>query len=233
MIDLRCGDCLELMKDIPDNSIDLIVTDPPYLQVDGGRTSKKFNTGVRNKKSNIVSKMSSFDNEQIYKFLNIVKPKMKIFNVYIFCSRLQIPYYLNWAIENKYKFDVLIWDNVLIWDKMNYGLISRVHFAPNIEYIIRINEKGLNKLEDKTSYYQKIKRYSRPKNKLHEAEKPVELLKEFIELSSNENDVILDCFMGSGSTGIACKNLNRNFIGIELDKNYFEIAKKRIEKVEV
>lgn len=225
MIDLRHGDCLELMKDIPNKSIDLLLTDPPYLQVDGGRTSKKFNTGVRSKKSEIVSKMSNFDKEQIYKFLDTVKPKMKSFNAYIFCSRLQIPYYLNWAIDNKYKFDVLV------WDKMNYGLISRVHFAPNIEYIIRINKKGLNKLEDKSNYYQKIKRYPRPKNKLHEAEKPKEIFKEFIELSSNENDVVLDPFMGSCPVGEVCKELDRDFIGIELDKHYFEIAKERIENV--
>lgn len=222
MIDLRCGNCLELMKNIPDKSVDLVVTDPPYLQVKGGCKSKIFNVGIREKKSKVVSQMSDFGKEQIYKFLNTVKPKMKMFNAYIFCSRLQVPYYLNWAIENKLNFDILV------WDKMNYGLISRTHFAPNIEYIIRINKKGLNKLENKSNYYQKIKRYKRPQNKIHEAEKPIELLKEFIELSSSENGIILDPFMGSGSTGVACLNTNRNFIGIELDEKYFEIAKERI-----
>ena len=79
-------------------------------------------------------------------------------------------------------------------------------------------------------FYQKIHKFKRPSNKLHEAQKPVELLKRFILLSSNENDTVLDCFMGSGSTGVACINTNRNFMGIELDKHYFEIAKERIEK---
>jgi DNA modification methylase len=225
MIDLRQGDCLELMKDIPDKSIDLVVTDPPYLQVKGGCKSKIFNVGIREKSSKVVSQMSDFGEYQIYKFLDTVKPKMKVFNAYIFCSRLQVPYYLEWALKNKMNFDILI------WDKMNHGLISRTHFAPNIEYIIRINKKGLNKLENKTSYYQKIKKYKRPQNKIHEAEKPIDLLKEFIELSSKENDTILDCFMGSGTTGVACKELNRSFIGIELDEKYFEIAKNRIEGV--
>ena len=225
MIDLRQGDCLELMKDIPDSSIDLIVTDPPYLHIKGGCKSKRLNVGCRDVNSNVVSNMSDFDKKQIYTFLNILKPKMKVFNAYIFCSRLQVPYYLDWALENKMNFDILI------WDKINYGLISRTHFAPNIEYIIRINKKGLNKLENKTNYYQKIKKYKRPQNKIHEAEKPIELLKEFIKLSSNENDTILDCFMGSGSTGVACVNTNRNFIGIELDENYFNIAKERINNI--
>jgi site-specific DNA-methyltransferase (adenine-specific) len=69
-------------------------------------------------------------------------------------------------------------------------------------------------------------------NKTHPTEKPVELNKIFILNSSNEKDVVLDCFMGSGSTGVACLNTNRNFIGIELDKDFFEIAKKRIEDTE-
>ena len=79
-------------------------------------------------------------------------------------------------------------------------------------------------------FYQKIHKFKRPTNKLHEAQKPTVLLERLILLSSNENDTVLDCFMGSGSTGVACKNLNRNFIGIELDEKYFNIAKERIEK---
>ena len=67
-------------------------------------------------------------------------------------------------------------------------------------------------------------------NKQHPTEKPIELMKLYIENSSNQNDTVLDPFMGSGSTGVACKNINRNFIGIELDENYFNIAKKRIEE---
>ena len=64
---------------------------------------------------------------------------------------------------------------------------------------------------------------------VHPAQKPVELLERFIRVSSAENDIVLDPFMGSGSSGVACKRLNRNFIGIELDKNYFDVAKERIE----
>ena len=65
---------------------------------------------------------------------------------------------------------------------------------------------------------------------VHSTEKPIELLTKFINMSTNENDVVLDCFMGSGSTGVACMNINRKFIGIELDNNYFDIASKRIEE---
>ena len=224
MIDLRHGDCIELVKDIPDKSVDLLLTDPPYLHIKGGCKSKGLNKGVRDTKSKVVSNMSDFGEKEINEFLDIVKPKMKIFNAYIFCSKLQIPYYLNWALKNKCQFDVLI------WDKDFTGIISRKFFAPNIEYIIRIYKKGLNQL-DESKYYQKIKRYKRPKNKVHEAEKPVELLKEFIMLSSNNEDIILDMFMGSGTTGQAVLEVgNRKFIGIEKDEKHFSIAKERIEE---
>ena len=222
--ELHKGDCLEVIKNLPNKSVDLLLSDPPYLHVKGGCKSKVFNKGVRDSESKVVSDMSDFGEIEINEFLDTVKPKMKVFNAYIFCSKLQIPYYLNWALRNKYQFDMLI------WDKMNYGLISRKFFAPNIEYIIRIYKKGLNTIEGNSEYYQKIKRYKRPKNKIHEAEKPVDLLKEFILLSSNENEVILDCFMGSGSTGQAVLEVggNRKFIGIEKDDKYFDIAYNRI-----
>lgn len=74
-------------------------------------------------------------------------------------------------------------------------------------------------------------RYHTVKGKLHPTQKPVDLLKYLIQVSSNENDVVLDSFMGSGSTGVACINTNRNFIGIELDENYFNIAKDRINNL--
>lgn len=77
MIDLRQGDCLELMKDIPDKSIDLIVTDPPYLHIKGGCKSKRLNVGCRNVNSNVVNNMSDFGEQQIYTYLDNVKKKMK------------------------------------------------------------------------------------------------------------------------------------------------------------
>lgn len=230
MIDLRHGDCLYLMKDIPDKSIDLIVTDPPYLHIKGGCKSKRLNVGCRDVKSNVVSNMSDFGEQRIYTYLDNVKKKMKKFNMYVFCSKLQIPYYLNWALKNKLQYDVLF------WYKNTNRMISTKFYASNVEYIIRIYGNGCslnNILNDngkaKSELYQKIFSYDTPKNKIHEAQKPIELLERLILLSSKEKDTIIDPFMGSGTTGVACKNLNRNFIGIELDDKYFEIAKKRIE----
>lgn len=231
MIDLKSGDCLELIKEIPNESIDLLITDPPYLHIKGGMKSKRLNVGVRGSKSEVVSKMSDFNEQEIYKFLNEVKNKMKKINMYIFCSKLQIVYYLNWAIKNKYQYDLLF------WYKNTNRMISTKFYASNVEYIIRIYDKGCSLKSRKnengkaiSELYQKIFIYDTPKQKIHEAQKPIEILKKIILVSSEENDTILDCFMGSGTTGVACVELNRNFIGIEIDEHYFKIAKERIEE---
>jgi site-specific DNA-methyltransferase (adenine-specific) len=80
-----------------------------------------------------------------------------------------------------------------------------------------------------TRYPNAIQKFNSDKEKLHPTQKPVALLEYLIKTYTNENDTVLDFTMGSGSTGVACKNTNRNFIGIEMDKNYFDIAKNRIE----
>lgn len=223
MIDLRQGDCLEIMKDIPDKSIDLVVTDPPFLYVKGGCKGR-----VINKKIGI--EMGQFGKEKVFSFLNLANRKLKRTNFYCFCSRLQLPIYFEWIVKNKKNFDLLIWDKTKIDIKFSKS------FCNDIEYIIRIYDNGvsLNKILNSSnkvdsSYYCKLQEYAQPKGE-HLTPKPIELLKKYILLSSNENDTILDCFMGSGSTGVACVRTNRNFIGIELDENYFNIAKKRIDE---
>ena len=83
-----------------------------------------------------------------------------------------------------------------------------------------------------SSYYCKLQKYPQPKLKQHPTPKPIDLIEKYIILSTKENDIVLDLFMGSGTTGVACVNTNRNFIGIELDQRYFEIAKERIYKAQ-
>lgn len=86
-----------------------------------------------------------------------------------------------------------------------------------------------NREGDTNKYPRQLMKYSRPHPPIHPTQKPVELIEELILTYSNENDVILDFTMGSGTTGVACNNIGRNFIGIEIDENYFNIAKQRIE----
>lgn len=218
-------DCIKAMEQL--NAIgvkvDAVITDPPFLHIKGGMKSKTLNKGVRASDNKIVSEMSDFGKEKIYDFLDKVKQLQNKVNVFVFCSKLQIPYYLNWSLENKCQFDLLV------WDKCFGGIISHKFFSTSYEYIIRLYEKGLQTI-DNPEYYQKVQRFKRENNKLHPAQKPLELIKRLVELSTVQGEMILDPFMGSGTTGEACGDLKRDFIGIELEKNYFDIAQNRLLK---
>ena len=125
--------------------------------------------------------------------------------------------------------------NILTWNKTNPTPATNGTYLPDIEYCLVFKENGTPKYND--GYELKSKWYISPINKKdkdlykHPTIKPLDLVKRHILHSSNEGDTILDCFMGSGTTGVACKELNRNFIGIELDDEYFEIAEKRINGI--
>lgn len=231
MIDLRQGDCLELMKDIPDKSIDLVVIDPPYdfmsKHYSFGKTyagAGAFGTLSRTyhkelDDSNIITGI----NEDVLKELIRVQKKV---NIYIWCSKEQILKYMNFFKD--YNMDLLT------WHKTNPVPTCSNKYLSDTEYILFFREKGVKIYG---TYATKKKYYVTPTNKedkklyKHPTIKPLEIIENLIINSSQENDTILDCFMGSGTTGVACKNLNRNFIGIELDEKYFNIAKERINNV--
>lgn len=232
-------DCLEGMKRIPESSIDLIITDPPYLHVKGGMKSKVFNTGrVWSADSHMVTKMSDFDKKEIFNFLDASLRVLKKANMYIFCSKLQLIHYFEYISEyntNVPKSRALKYD-LLIWDKLDNGMMSSKFHASDIEYIVRIYEPGvsLNKVwsEDgkkaDSDHYMKLQSFKKP-NGEHTTQKPVELIERLIRISSHENDLVFDPFMGSGTTAISAINTNRNFIGFELDEDYCRQANERIE----
>lgn len=225
------------INSVPDSSVDLVITDPPYEHVMGCMKSKKFNTGTIMRDSSYMNKsMSQFGHDQVFEFLDLVIPKMKKVNMYIFCSKLQLAHYFDYINQHKkLKFDLLIWDKSSPENK--YSMKSSKFYAQDIEYVVRIYQSGvsLNKIWNKdnthadSSYYMKRQKFAKPKGN-HETMKPTELLEQYLLLSSNEGDLILDPFMGSGSTGVACVNTNRNFIGIELEEKYYNISNPRIEE---
>jgi len=227
-------DCLEGMDLMIKQGIkvDAIITDPPFLHVKGGMKSKRINTGSYKAESFVNTSMRDFDEPQIYNLLDKAKSLFNgSFNGYFFCSKLQIVSYLKWTQENKLKYDVLI------WDRQKNSLISTKFYTSNIDYVIRIYGKGraLNKIVNEygkgdVEYYKKIQSYKHPKEYGHETEKPIELITKYIMVSTNENDVVLDPFMGSGTTAVACIKTNRKYIGFELLEEYCKIAEKRISK---
>lgn len=241
MIDLKCGDCLELMKDIEDKSIDMILCDLPY--------------GVTNNKKDIVIPFDKL--WQAYE--RIIKDNGAIV---LFA---QGAFYVDLVNSNRklFRYD-LIWNKVLTSGFLNAKRMPlRQHeqiaifykklptYNPQMSVGNPLHGKGTayKTKEIKNQNYGKFyatddlragstEKYPtsiltfkkvHPSVAKHPTEKSVDLLKYLIKTYTNEGDLVLDNCMGSGSTGVACKELNRSFIGYELDKNYYEIAKKRID----
>lgn len=222
---LKQGDCMELLKKVKDNSIDLVVTDPPYELENhgGGTTSLAERQLVSDKHINFIS--NGFNYDIIFnEFIRITKTP----NFFIFCSNKQISNIMTW-FENK-RLSVTL----LVWQKTNPIPLCNGKYLSDCEFCVYVRGKNATFNND-TPFEYKKKVYTSAlvpnKNRFHPTEKPIELLKRYILQHSNKNDWVLDPFMGSGTTGVACKESSRNFIGFELDENYFNMAKERIESV--
>ncbi len=289
------GDAYELIKQIPDKSIDLIVTDPPYEFVPGGnghssigqrkKSSKDeiYNLDTNRTKQNIVTGGGCFgtkqrdyysefsetdvskqrqeyldyvakhgkDEESERLIINYKKTKqrntlrfisegisndilkefvrvMKKGNIYIFCNKNQLRQYFDF-------FGDLGWNlDLLVWNKTNCIPTINNTYLANLEYCVFARESGTPLYG---SYETKSKCYTSSCNKkdkdlyLHPTIKPLQFIKNLIINSSQENQVILDPFIGSGTTAVACKELNRQYIGFELNPKFYEIANDRLNDV--
>lgn len=211
---LECGDCLELMKSIPDASVDMVLTDPPY-----GMSFQSNYRQTKHKKIQNDSCVDWFDDfvDEIYR---VSKENTAH---YVFCSFHNIDKFKQ-QIEKKFKIK-----NLLVWEKNNTSMWDLTgDFAPKVEFILFF-QKGRRKINGTRDA--NIFKFSRTGNNYHPTEKPVDMIKYLAGKFSDDGQTILDPFMGSGTTGVACKNINRDFIGFELDKGYFDIAYKRINEV--
>ena len=237
-INLYQGDCLEIMDKLIEEGIkvDMILTDPPY-----GTTACKWD--------------SIIPFEPMWKQLNrIIKPNGAIclFGSEPFSSALRMSNIKNFKYDwiwNKKKGGnpllskiqpIKITENISVFGK------NKVNYYPIMTERDKPKSRGKNmgkKSETTNNVWVENKTYTHlyPKNiiefsnasqkgKLHPTQKPIALLEYLIKTYTNEGETVLDFTMGSGSTGVACINTNRNFIGIELDENYFKIAKERIDK---
>jgi site-specific DNA-methyltransferase (adenine-specific) len=211
------ADCIDIMKKIPNQSIDLIITDPPYvLNTNSGGLVNYFqlNKFCSDKYKNITN---GYDIDLIFdEFFRILK---KI-NIFVFCSMQQIK---NILIKcEKYL------TNILIWHKHNAIPFCNGTWGNDIEYIIHIRERGAT-FQGSSHLKKKVKKYPLQKNNIHPTVKPIDLICQFIKIGSNEGDFIFDGFAGAGTTALACIELNRHFICVEKNLDYYNIAKKRIE----
>jgi site-specific DNA-methyltransferase (adenine-specific) len=212
------GDCLELMKNIPDKSIDLIVTDPPYLM--------NYRSNRRVKQDKFKHIVNDKDNYSL--IADYIKECERILKddsaIYLFCSWHKIDFFKQ---EFEKHFNL---KNVIVWNKNNHGSGDlKGAYAPKHEFIL-YGHKGRSLLRSKR-ISDVIDCPKIPSNKLtHPTEKPKELLKTFILNNSDEGSLIFDGFGGTGSTAITAKELRRNYLVIELEKEYVDIANQRIEQ---
>lgn len=209
------GNCLEVMDKLINDGVkvDAVITDPPYgINLTPQRTGGKF------KDTKIINDDSlEWLPEFVDKTYEITKNVAVVFCGWQHIDKFKI------AFEKKF-----IVKNILVWNKDWFGMGN--NYRPNYELILLVCKTNIKTHSNNKSNILTYRRLS-PQKLKHSAEKPVKLMEDLISELTNPNDLVLDPFMGSCPTGAACMNLNRNFIGIELDKGYFDIAKERLENI--
>lgn len=215
-IDLRLGDCLEILPTITSRTIDAIIIDPPFFMPATHYQSR-------------VSWGRSWGDLSILGqyFFNLCDEFKRLLtedgHLFVFCHDESYPVFYPGCFG--------LWDFTagLIWDKTRIGL-GKV-FRHQFEMILWASNKGAFVNNDGKTH-SNILSYAPTltKDRTHPVEKPVRLMVELIEVSTRDNGVVLDCFMGSGATGLACIQTDRDFIGIEIDAKYFEIAERRMRE---
>ena len=224
-IQLLHGDCLELMKDIPVGIVDAIITDPPYNISRDNNFHTMGRAGI-----DFGEWDKGFD---LTTWIGIAQPTLKKGgNIIIFNDWKNLSY-----IAESLESNGFIIKDLIRWKKTNAMPRNRDRrFITDYEVAIWAVKKGgkwtFNRLSDTYEIPEITGGLTPRSEKLnggHKTQKPIYVMEWLLERLTEVDDIILDPFMGSGSTGIACKNLNRSFIGMELGENYFNMAKERIE----
>ena len=239
MIELLQGDCLELMKDIPDGSVDMILADLPY-----GTTAIKWDVVI--------------PFERLWEqYKRVIKHNgaIVLFGTEPFSSNLRVSnlemYKYDWIWEKPQGVNfaqcnhmpMSVYETISVFGNFGMSKNAKVQPVYNPQGLIRVNKKKKAKtfsdhrptsnnkdhIQKFTNYPRQVIRFPQERG-FHPTQKPVSLMEYLIKTYTNKGETVLDNCMGSGTTGVACKNTGRNFIGMELDETYFNAAKKRIEE---
>ena len=220
------GDAYELIKQIDDKSIDLIITDPPYeFTINQCNNSKLFRDRKINSYEDI--KKTNINKGIDYSILNEFVRVLKKINCYIWCNKEQIFDYIQFFTkEHNCNFEIIV------WGKTNPPPLLSGHFLKDKEYCLCFWETGVkmnfNYDIGKTVYYTPLNQLDKNQY-LHPTIKPINIIENLIKISSREGEIILDPFVGSGTTCVASKRLGRKYIGFEINEKYYKIAKERLQ----
>ena len=216
-------DCLEGMKRIPDESIDLVVTDPPYKIIGGGDSKSRYATsGMLNRSSgNVINgKLFNHNDTSFSTWIPEVYRVLKeATHFYVMVNDKNMHELMDACVASGFQ---LV--NILIWKKNN--VTPNKFYMKNCEFILLYRKGGQRWINDMGTKH--LLEIDNIRNKKHPTEKPIELMEIFILNSSKEGETVLDPFMGAGSTALAAKENNRQYIGFELDEGYYKTANKRI-----
>ncbi len=236
-IQLMLGDCLERMKEIEDGSVDMVLADPPY-----GITSCKWDSVIDldliwERLKRVIKPNGAIVMTASQPFTsNLISSNYKMFRYCIVWDKIKGTGFLNAKrMPMRNHEDVVIFYKKLPTynPQMTHGHKRKVSFrCKSLQAEVYGEMKNNNNYDSTSRYPRSIQSISSDtqSSSLHPTQKPVALMEYLIKTYTNEKETVLDFAMGSGTTGVACKNLNRNFIGIEMDEGYFNIAKKRIEE---
>lgn len=242
---LKQGDCLELMKDIADGSVDMILADLPY-----GTTECKWDSVILfdplwEQYKRLIKEEGSivlFGSQPFTSSLIMSNPKM--FRYELIWEKSKATQFLTAKLMPMKKHE-----NVLIFTKNPIGYAVKIKTKYNPQGLVKIdkpkvqkhkkasscisgrgNSEGKEFVKEFTNYPNSMMKFKNEGKTVHPTQKPLDLCEYLVKTYTNTNDLVLDNCMGSGTTGVACVNTNRDFIGFELDDNYFNIAETRIQE---
>jgi DNA modification methylase len=228
MIDFKNMDCIEYLYTLEDNSIDLVIIDPPYNISKSTNFASGDVTNSNKDRFRVSYDFGEWDHKviDILHIFKIMYSKMKH-------SSTIITFYDLWKISHiKHYYEMCKFKKIRFaeWIKTNpVPINAKSTYLSNAREVMVIANKGKGVFNN--YYHNGVYSYGicRDKGRFHPTQKPLNLIKELIVNHSNEGDVVLDCFAGSGVTAVACKELKRNFKGCEKDSKYYELANTRIE----
>lgn len=223
------GDCNVLIKQLPDKSIDCIYTDIPYLYQMGGGGSSDVALRIRANADRLENAGidKGIDYNIFYEFVRV----MKKINCFIWCSKMQILDILNWFTDYANRHDIKMFYEVLVWCKTNPTPATNNTWLPDVEYCLYFRESGI-KLND--GYEHKHKYYVSGLNVLdkndyeHPTIKPLQFCQYHLEHVCQKGDLVLDPYCGSGTSLLAAKNIGLDYIGFEINEQYYKIANDRL-----
>ena len=227
MIDLKCGDCLELMKDIPDESIDLIITSPPYNI--GNMHSNHLQFGTYQGNNMKEEEYQAWQIKVLDECYRVLKSNGSMFyNHKVRIKNGLAIHPLEWILKAKF-----LLKQEITWDMGKSANCDKIRYFPFSERIYWLTKDKNTKISNKmhlSDVWRVVPNNKRSQTR-HIAVMPIEIVDNILNnMILKENYIVLDPFMGIGTTGIGAVKHNVNFIGIEIDENYFNIAKERIEK---